>query len=122
MVRGTIDRHLRRGVADFALALALFWAVALAWGGTHGAAHAVSAPALTKEQISAGTAAAVQPAAARAESGFAAIPANDPSATRHLALLLLSVTVAGIIAFNLAFLRHLRRVYASPRRGVWRRG
>ena len=35
--------------------------------------------------------------------------------------LLLSLTVAVMAAFNLAFLRHLRRVYASPRRGVWRR-
>ena len=26
-----------------------------------------------------------------------------------------------IVAFNLAFYRHLRRVYASPRRGAWRR-
>ena len=33
----------------------------------------------------------------------------------------LSLTVAAAAALNLAFLRHLRRVYASPRRGVWRR-
>jgi hypothetical protein len=37
------------------------------------------------------------------------------------AFFLLSVTVASITACNLAFLRHLRRAYASPRRGVWRR-
>jgi hypothetical protein len=36
--------------------------------------------------------------------------------------LLFSLAVAGITACNLAFLRHLRRAYASPRRGVWRRG
>src|SRR5262249_36439199 len=35
--------------------------------------------------------------------------------------LLLSLTVASMVALDLAFLRHLRRVYASPRRGVWRR-
>ena len=34
---------------------------------------------------------------------------------------LLSLAVASITACNLAFLRHLRRAYASPRRGVWRR-
>jgi hypothetical protein len=34
---------------------------------------------------------------------------------------LLSLAIAGITACNLAFLRHLRRAYASPRRGVWRR-
>ena len=33
----------------------------------------------------------------------------------------LSLTVAATAALNLAFLRHLRRVYASPRRSVWRR-
>jgi hypothetical protein len=35
--------------------------------------------------------------------------------------LLLSLTVASIAALDLAILRHLRRVYASPRRSVWRR-
>jgi uncharacterized membrane protein len=34
----------------------------------------------------------------------------------------LSLTVAAMAALDLAFLRHLRRVYASPRRSVWRRG
>jgi hypothetical protein len=34
---------------------------------------------------------------------------------------LLSLSAASMVTFNLAFLRHLRRVYASPRRGVWRR-
>jgi hypothetical protein len=34
---------------------------------------------------------------------------------------LLSLAVASLTACNLAFLRHLRRAYASPRRGVWRR-
>jgi hypothetical protein len=37
------------------------------------------------------------------------------------AFFVLSLTIAGMATFNLAFLRHLRRVYASPRRGVWRR-
>ena len=37
-------------------------------------------------------------------------------------LILLSVAFAGLAACNLAFLRHLRRAYASPRRSVWRRG
>jgi len=36
-------------------------------------------------------------------------------------LILLSLAFAAIVACNLAFWRHLRRVYASPRRGVWRR-
>jgi hypothetical protein len=39
-----------------------------------------------------------------------------------LDLVLLSVAFAGLLAGNLAFWRHLRRAYASPRRSVWRRG
>lgn len=41
------------------------------------------------------------------------------SAPRHMpntaALLLLGSIFSGIVAFNLAFFRHLRRAYASPR-------
>jgi hypothetical protein len=43
------------------------------------------------------------------------------AASHGKTFLVLSLTIAGMAAFNLAFLRHLRRVYASPRRGVWRR-
>jgi hypothetical protein len=35
---------------------------------------------------------------------------------------LLSLAFALLAALNLAIWRHLRRAYASPRRGVWRRG
>jgi hypothetical protein len=38
------------------------------------------------------------------------------------ARLLLSIAFAALAALNLGFWRHLRRVYASPRRSVWRRG
>jgi hypothetical protein len=37
-------------------------------------------------------------------------------------LLILGLVFSAMVAFNLAFLRHLRRVYASPRQGAWRRG
>jgi hypothetical protein len=37
-------------------------------------------------------------------------------------LLTLGLVFSAMVAFNLAFLRHLRRVYASPRQGAWRRG
>jgi hypothetical protein len=36
-------------------------------------------------------------------------------------LLILGLVFSAMVAFNLAFLRHLRRVYASPRQGAWRR-
>jgi hypothetical protein len=44
------------------------------------------------------------------------------SASHGRLFVALSLVVAGVAAINLAFLRHLRRAYASPRRGVWRRG
>jgi hypothetical protein len=37
-------------------------------------------------------------------------------------LLIVGLVFSSMVAFNLAFLRHLRRVYASPRQGAWRRG
>jgi hypothetical protein len=37
-------------------------------------------------------------------------------------LLILGLVFSAMVALNLAFLRHLRRVYASPRQGAWRRG
>ena len=44
------------------------------------------------------------------------------TATHHgVTFLLFSLSVASITTLDLALLRHLRRVYASPRRGVWRR-
>jgi hypothetical protein len=44
------------------------------------------------------------------------------SASHGRLFVVLSLVVAGVAAINLAVLRHLRRAYASPRRGVWRRG
>jgi hypothetical protein len=37
----------------------------------------------------------------------------------NTALMLLGGIFSVLMAFNLAFIRHLRREYASPRRGVW---
>ena len=44
-------RELRRGLADFVLALALFWGVVLAVGGSDNRAHAISLPTIAKETI-----------------------------------------------------------------------
>ena len=40
----------------------------------------------------------------------------------NTAFLLLGGIFSALMALNLAFIRHLRREYASPRRGVWRGG
>jgi site-specific recombinase len=42
--------------------------------------------------------------------------------TRQTAFVLLAGIFSALVAFNLAFFRHLRREYASPRRGAWRGG
>ncbi len=43
---------------------------------------------------------------------------SAPPLPRGASMLLLAGIFSGIVAFNLAFFRHLRREYASPRRGA----
>jgi hypothetical protein len=110
---------LRRMGADFALAFILFWAVALSSSAGHSRTYAITLPVLAKE--------ALLPDSQQASR--ASFPADQPSHSVHKAQtspeqarVLLSLAFAAIIAFNLGFWRHLRRVYASPRRSRWRRG
>jgi hypothetical protein len=110
---------LRRLGTDFALAFILFWAVALSLSAGHTRAYAVSLPALAKEAIRPDSAVS-SPASFRADQPSQAV--HKAQTRPEQARLLLSVAFAAIIAFNLGFWRHLRRVYASPRRSVWRRG
>jgi hypothetical protein len=110
---------LRRLGADFALAFILFWAVALSLSAGHTPAHAVYLPALAKEAILPDSSVS-KPASFRTDQPSQA--AHKAQTSPEQARLLLSVAFAAIIAFNLGFWRHLRRVYASPRRSVWRRG
>jgi hypothetical protein len=111
--------ELRLVLADFILVLALFWGVAYAVSGDHNRAHAV--PLLHIEQ-QVGT----EDRASARIGLYGPLPShfasNGTQPGRERELLLLSVALAAIAALNLAFLRHLRRVYASPRRSVWRRG
>jgi hypothetical protein len=113
---------LRRGLADFGLALGLFWAVAFAVHGSHSRAHALQLPAISKEVILEDIAAASQASISAAELRQSAHALRKAQADHEVALALLSLAFAAIAAGNLAFWRHLRRVYASPRRSVWRRG
>jgi hypothetical protein len=110
---------LRRLGTDFALAFILFWAIALSLSAGHTPAHAVYLPVHTKDAILPDSAAS-RLATFRADQSSQAI--HKAQTRPEQARLLLSVAVAAIIAFNLGFWRHLRRVYASPRRSVWRRG
>jgi len=109
---------VRRWVADFALAFVLFWAAALGLGAAHSRAYAVPLPVLVREVMTP-DAAPSSPASLRA--GAPSRPHQPETSPEH-ARLLLSLAIATLAAMNLGFWRHLRRVYASPRRRVWRRG
>ena len=111
--------ELRRIGADFAFAFVLLCAATIALGASHSRAHAVPLPAIDSQAILEGSSLpGLQTVAARG----AAPRVHQVHASRPQAQLLLSLAFAAIMAFNLAFWRHLRRVYASPRRNVWRRG
>jgi hypothetical protein len=114
---------VRRGVVDFALAFSLFWSVVLAFGAGHGHAHATALPVLVRPAI-APEALTARPASVLAEGRNlgAGQPLSKAPTDPDLARLLLSLAFATLAALNLGFWRHLRRVYASPRRGRWRRG
>jgi len=117
MLRGTRYSWLRHAITDFALAMAFFWAVAFFVNGDHNRAHAITAPRIGKETIL--NAAMTKPTNWQ---GGPALRKRGADIDHRQALFILSVAFAAIVALNLAFWRHLRRVYASPRRSVWRRG
>jgi len=115
--------ELRRIGADFALAFLLLCAAAFAVGTIHSRAHAVPLPAIDSQAILEGSSlAGLQPVAAHPTGAPTRSDAHKAHASPRQAQLLLSLAFAAIVAFNLAFWRHLRRAYASPRRNVWRRG
>ncbi len=113
---------LSRWLLDFALAFALFWAAAVLAGTSRTHAHAVplppaaTAPNAARSETPAPAAFYTQHARVSAHAGYRA------QALPEHALLFFSLAVAALAAVNIGFYRHLRRVYASPRRSVWRRG
>jgi hypothetical protein len=113
---------LRRWAVDFALAFAFFWAVAFAVSISHTRAYAVPLPVLGKELVVRDAAQSNQANFRAPESGRSNQAAAKVQSSPGQALLLLSLAIAAIAAFNIGFWRHLRRAYASPRRSVWRRG
>jgi hypothetical protein len=116
---------LRRWLADFVLALALFWAGVGGVSMVHTHAHALPRAALGKGAVVSPVtvqAPAVQANARQAEPDQTLDAWRKSQAEPPHALLLLSLALAAIAASNLAVCRHLRRAYASPRRGTWRRG
>ena len=84
---------------------------------------AVALPVLVREVMT-GDAAPARPASLRANElkRPVADAIHKPETGPEHARLLLSLAFATLAAINLGFWRHLRRVYASPRRRAWRRG
>ena len=80
-------------------------------GAAHSRAYAVALPVLVREVMT-GDAAPARPVANAI---------HKPETSPEHARLLLSLAFATLAAINLGFWRHLRRVYASPRRRAWRR-
>ncbi len=120
MMRGSGKRQsLRRLGTDFVLAFVLFWAIAVSLSAGHTPAHAVYLPARTIDAIMPDW---VAPSPATFQTVQSSQAVHKAQTRPVQARVLLSVAFAAIIALNLGFWRHLRRVYASPRRSVWRRG
>jgi hypothetical protein len=116
---GHVNRAtLRRAAIDFTLALGLFWLLTFALSSHDGRAHAVPLgpqPGLVEvapERVN----------RLRTLLSFETRSSRPTPPSTRQSLGLLSLAFALLAALNLAIWRHLRRAYASPRRGVWRRG
>jgi hypothetical protein len=120
MLRDNENHWLRRSIADFAMAIALFWAVAFYVHGAHNRAHAVTVPKTGGEAMM--SVAVTHTNWPGAPESRAARRQSSVDLDQRQAMILLSFAFAVIVAVNLAFLRHLRRAYASPRRSGWGRG
>jgi hypothetical protein len=122
MLGSGFRRKLTRGLADFIIALALFWTAALITGvNLDDRAFAVPLPELATDQALRELA-GPDPVSFHARGTTSLYTPQEEPAHRLQTIMLLSLAFAGLAAFNLAFWRHLRRAYASPRRGVWRGG
>ena len=93
---------------DFVMAFALIWASVFAIEFARSRAHAEGL---------------LHTVAVRATADLAGVATSEDrelgstAASSASSYLLLSLAAAAIAAFDLAFWRHLRRAYASPRRG-----
>jgi|EndMetStandDraft_8_1072994.scaffolds.fasta_scaffold54874_5 hypothetical protein len=114
-----LTQGIGRWLRDFVLALSLFWFGVFAFGGPQNHAHAIPLPSHVASGVERPIALNVHAWGRAAQTELRVLRESHEDRTRTL--ILLSLTFAGLATLNLAFLRHLRRVYASPRRGVWRR-
>lgn len=117
-------RRLQHVVRDAGVGLVAFWLIAAATGlpsQTWSVTRASAADHLAARAIG-----ATSPPGLGSENaildavllGASPIDLHLP----HTTLVAIALTVSMLFAFNIGLVRHLRRAYASPRRGGWGRG
>jgi hypothetical protein len=116
-------QSVRAFIKDFIIAFTAFVIISGSFNVDKSNAFPAPVPAeLTLPVALGGQTAAVDTAALQLIAFAPRSPfADDVLPSRQSILLLLSLVLATLTAFNLAVWRHLRRVYASPRRGSWGR-
>lgn len=121
------SRTLKRWLRDMGVGAAIFLLLPLlALSGPGQGPRWTLDDALAGEMLATSTVEMSSPAGLGAESAVvaaASLRRDDPllQMRRFTELTVLGLTFSLLVALDLAFLRHLRRVCASPRRGVWRR-
>jgi hypothetical protein len=113
-IAGMFGRARRTGMRemaiDFVLVFALIWGSAFAVAFARSRAHAEGLrPAAVARTATTDR--------ARARTADAYHSSDLTAASQASSYVVLSLAVAAVAALDLAFWRHLRRAYASPRRG-----
>ena len=112
MARGKLIRRLRRPARDFLVGLGLIAVVAASGVADRGPVHGIFA-----HSAHAGWEAEDVAAAAGLGERATAPAVRDQTRAYPLELGILAVALSGMMAFNMWFARHLRRVAASRGRG-----
>ena len=125
MIEFPVKLLTRRALGDVITGLAIFMIFAGALSGVPRLSDLLAMPAHAGELAKAAahsvtiSTPAVVEVKATAPSFMVEASAKQPG--RAIALTVLAGVFTALFAFNLAFFRHLRRAYASPRRGGRRR-
>ena len=110
-------RNVRRALRDWLVGAGLFVVLAAGFAGDPRSWTFSSAAAA--DRVLSQTLDVTSPPGLQAETALVASllqpPASLGAASKGVTLLLLGLTFSFMFTFNLALLRHLRRVYASPR-------
>ena len=118
------SRRKRQALRDWVLGLGLFVVLAAGLSGDP-RSWALSSAAASDRAVAQAVGVTAPPGLRAENAVIAAL--LQPSAfssvsNRPASMTILGLTFSLMFSFNLLIWRHLRRVYASPRRGAWRRG